>query len=227
MPVLGRFGVLVLAIVMAGCAATSTPQTAADAPSDSLRAELTRLQAKNRTLQDSLRRYDDIESGQYDREMRVLQDQLNRLTYDLQLLRQGGLTVAVVPTDGLFESVRPDSVTDAGRERLRNLAAQLERTYPDRTVRVEGHTDDQPITGTLADRFPSNWELSSARAAAVVRWLVDGSALDRDQFGVVGYGSTRPVASNETAGGRRRNRRVRVAVEPPPADYSRPFETAW
>lgn len=224
------YGLLVALLgtaLLAGCAALSSPGGRGGDAADSLRAENARLRDETRALQDSLQLYDDVASGQYDRTLRRLQDQINRLTYDVKLLREGGLTVAVLPTDSLFQSVAPDSLVPAGRTRLRALAGQLEQTYPERTVRVEGHTDDQSIIGALAERYPSNWELSAARAAAVMRRLAEHSALSPDQFVVVGYGSTRPTASNETAAGRRQNRRVRVAVEPLPSDYSRPFETAW
>ncbi|PSQ68649.1 MAG: hypothetical protein BRD26_07865, partial [Bacteroidetes bacterium QH_1_64_81] len=64
-------------------------------------------------------------------------------------------------------------------------------------------------------------------ATTVVRHLIENSDVGPAQFVAVSYGATDPVASNETARGRRRNRRVRIAVLPPPRDYSRPFETSW
>jgi chemotaxis protein MotB len=192
---------------------------------DSLRAENTRLRAQNRTLRDSLHFRDDLQTGQYYRERRTLQDHLNRLSYEARLLRNGGLTVAVVPSDSLFAA--PDSLSEAGVDRLRAVAAQLQRAYPNRTVRVEGHADNTPLGPRLKERFPSNWALSCARAAAVTRRLIGLTSLDRRQFVAVGYGATRPRASNDTAAGRRRNRRVRIAVLPLPKDYSRPFEVSW
>jgi chemotaxis protein MotB len=92
---------------------------------------------------------------------------------------------------------------------------------------VEGHSDDTPLSDELQEQYPTNWELASARATAVVRHLIANSDLDPTQFLTVSYGATDPVASNQTARGRRRNRRVRIAVLPPPRDYSRPFETSW
>ena len=109
----------------------------------------------------------------------------------------------------------------------RIVANQLRQTYPTRRIRVEGHSDSQAITGDLQKQYPSNWELSCARAAAVVRALADASGLDAAQFVAVGYGATDPVASNETAAGRQRNRRVRIAILPTPREVSRPFETSW
>lgn len=75
-------------------------------------------------------------------------------------------------------------------------------------IRVEGHTDNVPISTAS---FPSNWELSAARASSVVRLFAD-SGIDESRLVAVGHGSTRPVASNDTAEGRTRNRRVQLLV---------------
>lgn len=207
-----------------GCAALAP--TATEARADSLQAVAAALEDANDALRDSLALRDDIDSGQYDRERRALQDQLMRLSYELSALRDGGQTLSVVQADALFQSASA-ALTDGGRERLASVAAQLRNAYPQRLVRVEGHSDDVPIRGALQEQYPSNWELSTARAAAVVRALIDLSGLNADQFVAVGYSDTRPVASNDTASGRRRNRRVRIAVMPAPRDYTRPFETSW
>jgi len=76
-------------------------------------------------------------------------------------------------------------------------------------VTVEGHTDSKPIH---TFRFPSNWELSSARAASVVRLFID-SGVPSGQLTVVGYSDQRPIADNETPEGRARNRRVTILIE--------------
>jgi len=193
---------------------------------DSLRSEVATLEDRNRALRDSLRFLDDIDSGAYYREVRSLQDQLTRMSFELGALRDGGLTITVIRADALFEPATA-TLTDRGVEQLQVVADQLRQTYPDRAFRVEGHSDSQALSETLQETFPSNWELSSARAAAVVRRLTETRGLDEAQFVTVGYGATDPVASNETASGRRRNRRVRIAVLPTPRDYSRPFETSW
>ena len=75
-------------------------------------------------------------------------------------------------------------------------------------IRVEGYTDTVPIASTL---YPSNWELSSARAASVVR-LFAGKGLQPERLSVIGYGENRPVADNSTLDGRIRNRRIVVVV---------------
>jgi chemotaxis protein MotB len=219
--------VVALLVLPAGCT-TTQPSGPADAapPLDSLRAANARLEARTRALQDSLQFYDDVDSGQYYRERRTLKDRLTRLIYEVRLLRDGGQTVSILPVDSLF-AAPGTTLSPAGARRLKGLARQLQSTYPDRTIRVEGHADTTALGGALKERFDSNWELSAARATAVVRRLLTLTSLDRSQFVAVGYGDSRPRASNETAGGRRRNRRVRVAVLPLPKPSARPFELAW
>jgi len=75
-------------------------------------------------------------------------------------------------------------------------------------ISVAGHTDDRPIANS---RFPSNWELSTGRASAVSRFLIE-QGLEAERLRAIGYASTRPLASNLTADGRARNRRVSLIV---------------
>jgi chemotaxis protein MotB len=85
-------------------------------------------------------------------------------------------------------------------------------------VRVEGHTDTVPV-GT--DRYPTNWELSSARATAVLRYLVEQGDVHPRRLFAAGYGEFRPVASNRTPEGRALNRRADIVVLTP-ADEAAP-----
>ncbi|WP_412061179.1 flagellar motor protein MotB [Rubrivirga sp. IMCC45206] len=85
-----------------------------------------------------------------------------------------------------------------------------------RGVEVEGHTDNVPIASAV---YPSNWELSAARAAAVVRFLAaDSSALAPDRYAAVGFGEHRPRAPNDIPEGRARNRRISVLFRSTPGD---------
>lgn len=88
-------------------------------------------------------------------------------------------------------------------------------------VRVEGFTDKVPIKSLL---YPSNWELSASRSAAVVRMLVE-EGINPDRLSAVGYGEYQPVASNATEEGRRQNRRV-VLIISKNLDVRRPFASA-
>lgn len=85
--------------------------------------------------------------------------------------------------------------------------AQVVRDFP-QAIQVEGHTDMLPISNAM---FPSNWELSAVRASSVVRLFIEQGIAEK-RLAAVGYGSNQPVASNETADGRMRNRRVQLTI---------------
>jgi len=78
------------------------------------------------------------------------------------------------------------------------------------TVVVEGHTDNVPISTV---QFPSNWELSTARAISVARYLFERGNMDPKRFNVAGYGEHHPVKTNETPDGRQENRRVEILLK--------------
>jgi len=117
----------------------------------------------------------------------------------------------------LFKTGRAD-IQPAGQVVLEKLASVLKDT--DDMIRVEGHTDNVPIGAQLKDKYFSNWELSGARAASVVRFFQQSDAkIDPLRLEPVGFGEYRPVAPNDTPENKQRNRRVEIvltAVKPPP-----------
>lgn len=102
------------------------------------------------------------------------------------------------------------TLTPAGQLVIDQLLAAF-NSAPDHTIVVEGHSDNVPISTA---RFPSNWELSSSRASAVVRHL-EIRGLNPTRLRASGLANTRPVASNATAEGRSQNRRVEILMEAP------------
>lgn len=124
---------------------------------------------------------------------------------------QRGETVEVLSTDVYFKSGSAE-LTPEGVEELKTVAQRIQSEFSGRTIRIEGHTDSQPISGKLEETYPSNWELSAARAARVARHFRWTHDMEPSRLEVVGFGAQHPVATNETAEGRRKNRRVRVAV---------------
>jgi len=84
--------------------------------------------------------------------------------------------------------------------------------HPELKLHVIGHTDNVPIKATAKSRFPSNWELSTARATAAVRFLTETGGVDPKRLGVLGYGEFRPVAANSPPEGRARTRRIAITI---------------
>jgi chemotaxis protein MotB len=112
----------------------------------------------------------------------------------------------------LFPSGEAD-ITPAGLkvlERVGNILKNVE----DKIIRVEGHTDNIPISGRLAQKFPTNWELSTARATNVVRLLQETVNIDPVKLEAVGLGEHQPIAPNDTKEGRAQNRRIEIALLP-------------
>ncbi len=95
---------------------------------------------------------------------------------------------------------------------LREITAFL-RHYPDHPVVIEGHTDNDPITGKLKEKFEDNKTLSQARCQAVKDFFVQTEKLPENLFTAIGYGDTRPIAPNDTKENKRKNRRVLVIVK--------------
>ena len=119
-----------------------------------------------------------------------------------------GRLVLDLRQDVLFASGRATLSPDGGA--VVAEVAQALAAFPDRRFQVEGHTDDVPISSA---RFASNWELSTARAVAVVRVLLDGGVAPAS-LSAAGFGEHQPRADNGTADGRARNRRIEIVMLP-------------
>ncbi len=190
---------------------------------DRLRAELraahTAVNAasgKSGTLQDELQRSREMvaqlqsERENAQRQQSALEQQMRTAleSKDITISElQGRLTVNIVDRV-LFDSgeaeVRPE-----GQQILRKVAGILAQ-HPNRQIHVIGHTDNVPIR----KKFPSNWELSCARATAAVRFLQDQAGVDPRRLGALGYGEFHPISDNATAEGRAKNRRIAIVVLP-------------
>jgi len=121
--------------------------------------------------------------------------------------------ISVSFVDRILFDFGKETITPEGREVLQKVGGIL-KGVQGRRIRVIGHTDDIPILPEYRYRFPSNWELSAARAAAVVRQFEKETGLDPRNLEAVGRSFYHPVASNETADGRSQNRRVEIIIAP-------------
>lgn len=101
-----------------------------------------------------------------------------------------------------------------GGKKLLKLLAGLLRENNEQDIVVEGHTDDVSLSAVLRERFPSNWELSTARASAVVRFFQQEGGIQPKRLAARGYSYYRPVAPNDTEKGRQQNRRIEIILGP-------------
>jgi chemotaxis protein MotB len=105
-------------------------------------------------------------------------------------------------------------LTADGIEVLTRVGAVIKQAT-DQKLRVVGHTDNRPISANRQALYPTNWELSTARAAAVVHFLVDTLGIAPERCEAVGMGEFRPLATNETSAGRMQNRRIEIELAAP------------
>jgi len=104
-------------------------------------------------------------------------------------------------------------ISDAGKKVLDKVISIL-KDVKDKRIQVEGHTDNVQIVSELKHRFPTNWELSTARATEVVRYLQEKGGIDPKLLSATGYASFQPVAPNTTEAGRHKNRRIEIVLLP-------------
>lgn len=139
-----------------------------------------------------------------------LKDQIAQKDIKLEEI-EGKLKVTFV--DKILFDSGSVKVKPKGQEVLLKLADSF-RDSEDEKIAVEGHTDNVQIGSALLDRFPTNWELSTARATAVVRFLQEKGNIAPERLTASGFGFYRPVAENETPEGRKQNRRIEIILVP-------------
>jgi len=109
----------------------------------------------------------------------------------------------------LFNSGRA-KINEKGKQLLSTLAESLKQN--NQNIIVEGHTDNVSIGPDLRKKYPTNWELSAARSAAVVRYLTEKAGIEPQRFTASGHSFYSPVASNQTEEGRHQNRRIEIIL---------------
>lgn len=166
---------------------------------DSLRSRTDRVEAEATALREATealqaRLESEIESGEV-------------------LLHEEDGRVAVAMSDSVLFGAGEAALNARGQEVLRSVARSLEG-MDDRVIQVGGHTDSSGISEARREQFPTNWDLASARAVQVVRFLEEECGIDGARLVAIGYAEHRPVAPNRRAAGRRRNRRIDLVLVP-------------
>lgn len=149
-------------------------------------------------------------SSTYESLIKDMEKEINKGQVIISELK-GKLTVQML-NEILFDS-GSTRIKEGGLKAIERVGKILKEVQ-DRQIRIEGHTDSRPIGHILKRRFPSNWELSAARATSVVRYLQEKVGIDPSHLSATGYGPYRPAASNDTAEGRARNRRIEIVLAP-------------
>lgn len=201
--------------LLAGCSGMEKLET----ENASLKTQVTELEQVKKDYGDKLtssQRKSEQEQARLKAEMEQLRADLNQklqqqISENQALVQKvEDLTVVTLGEKAMFGSGLAD-LTPFGSQTISKMAEAL-ANYPDYHIRIEGHTDNKPVGKNLKAQFASNWELSTARATAVVRFMIYGLQIDPQRLSAAGYAQYRPAAENDTAEGRALNRRIRVVV---------------
>ncbi len=173
---------------------------------EKLKTELSKTQEDLKALQKEKQEAVQAKS-KLEEEMRAALQSKDITISDLQ----GKLEVNIL--DRVMFDTGKAELKQEGAEVLFRIANIL-TNYPNRLIHVIGHTDNIPIRAGANTKYPTNWELSTGRALAAVRYLVEKANVDPHRLAAVGYGEYHPIADNSTEEGRSRNRRIALVVLP-------------
>jgi chemotaxis protein MotB len=178
---------------------------------DSLRAEGDSLRQERDALEDerdALKKSKDETVSRYDAVVSQLSQEVKKGS--LQIKRyKNMLTVDVA--DKIFFASGSAEIKESGKAVLKKVGKALAQ-YNDKVIRVVGHTDNVPLTPASRKQFPTNWELSVARATTVVRFHQDECKINPERLVAAGRGPYQPVASNDSPESRQKNRRIEIML---------------
>lgn len=179
---------------------------------DTLRKDKSDLDAKVKELGEKAEKAEQLEKA-----TQTYQDLQKKLEKEIQegqvkiTEMKNRLTMTMV--DKIIFPSGSAEISKEGKKVLDKVISIL-KDVKDKRIEVEGHTDNVPIVSVLKKRFPTNWELSTARATEVVRYLQEEGGLDPKLLSASGFGEHRPVASNDTDEGKHKNRRIEIVLLP-------------
>jgi chemotaxis protein MotB len=215
-----RFGTLAAAALLCGalgCVSTKTHQ-AALAERDGLARSKAELEQQLRALEETQREL----SGQLaakDAQLSNVQGTYDALVKDLKSELASGQVQIEQLRDGIRVQLAQEILFPSGSAELDAKGAEVlakvakQMAASAHRIEVEGHTDDVPISGGLAQRYPTNWELAAARAARVVR-LFQEQGIEGPRLRAVSRSEYQPVAQNDSDANREKNRRIEVRLLP-------------
>jgi chemotaxis protein MotB len=181
-----------------------------------LRGNIAVLETENRKLRQNIVTLKKSQKEKVEKVSTTYQDLLEKMKKEIAEGQvtiselKGKLTVNMV--DAILFDTGKAEVKQDGLEVLKKVISIL-KGETDKAIRIEGHTDNVPISGALAKRFPTNWELSAARAINVTKFLQE-QGIDPDVLSAVAYGEYKPISDNETPEGMAMNRRIEIILVP-------------
>jgi chemotaxis protein MotB len=180
---------------------------------DAIQKEKDELQTKNNELSLKAEKAEQLEKATqtYQDLQKKLEKEISEGKVQLTEMKNR-LTMTMV--DKIIFPSGSVEISKEGKAVLDKVISIL-KDVKDKRIQVEGHTDNVQIVSDLKKRFPTNWELSTARATEVVRYLQETGGLNPTLLAATGYGEYQPVAPNDTDEGKHKNRRIEIVLLPP------------
>jgi chemotaxis protein MotB len=179
---------------------------------DALQAKVNELEAKMNDLSQKAEKAEQLEKA-----TKTYEDLTKKLEKEIQdgqvqiTEMKNRLTMTMV--DKIIFPSGSAEISKDGKKVLDKVISIL-KNVEDKRIQVEGHTDNVRIVSSLKKKYPTNWELSTARATKVVRYLQESGGIEPILLSATGYSEYQPVAPNDTAGGRHKNRRIEIVLLP-------------
>ncbi|MEI8350565.1 MAG: flagellar motor protein MotB [Candidatus Omnitrophota bacterium] len=211
-----KFAIIIfLAIfVMSGCASAQKVKRTNELETENqnLRNQIAQLQKEKtkeieHVVKQKDREFSELEKAKLELE-EALKKEIGNYKAKLEITERG--LVITFLSEVFFDSGK-DIIREDGKESIKKVAEVLNRDVPNSNVAIEGYTDNQPIKYS---GWKTNWELSSARALAVLHYLVDECEVMPIRLSANGYGEFRPIAANDTKENMQKNRRVEIVILP-------------
>jgi len=214
--------ILIMALLFSGCLVSEGKYIKKSEEADNLAKELTAQKERNKSLADENvalkesttkleKKSKEVEaaSNTYKELLQEMKGEIAKGQITITELK-GKLTMDVVDKI-LFDSGEA-TVKEEGLAVLKRVVDIL-KNVKDKNIRIEGHTDNVKITGRLAQKYPTNWELSYARAINVTKYLQE-QGIDPKILSATAFGEYQPIADNATPEGRAKNRRIAIILLP-------------
>ena len=198
-------GILGMVVAVTGCGQLKQLRQ----ENQQLNETISGLQQENAELASKTSRYED-ELNRLENTRRDLEAKLQGTGATVRI--KNGTVSVLLPGAVLFDSgqttLRPQS-----KATLKKIAGILQSSSAGEIVRIEGHTDNDPVV-KQKDKYKSNWELSAARAAAVLHYMVEECGVSPTRVYIAGFGQYQPLADNKSKTGKAKNRRVEFVIVP-------------
>ena len=214
--------ILIMALLFSGCLVSEGKYIKKSEEADNLAKELTAQKERNKSLADENvalkesttkleKKSKEVEaaSNTYKELLQEMKGEIAKGQITITELK-GKLTMDVVDKI-LFDSGEA-TVKEEGLAVLKRVVDIL-KNVKDKNIRIEGHTDNVKITGRLAQKYPTNWDLSYARAINVTKYLQE-QGIDPKILSATAFGEYQPIADNATPEGRAKNRRIAIILLP-------------